>query len=328
MTETHTIILIIIVGTIMVSLAGIDWLSSRRGKHLDFNSTIVSLGLLGTFVGIVLGLLNFDTQDITASVPPLLEGLKFAFITSIFGMFLSVLLSVLQAKPEEIDEKDHEYLLRGLLSDIKQQLKTVNKTLETGFKSVNKTSETGFKGTHERLAEISETVTQLRSDIYQRRHRFSKIDSEGQALPDSATQWAAIVDNETGLSWEVKTSDGGLRDGQHTYSWYAPGSEIVGEENGGQCEGCRCDTAAYVEAVNQKQLAGYSEWRLPTMAELESLVKEGIDKRYFPNIQSSGWYFSSSFHSGEGKGFLLFCFEGGYSGINMGDEYGYILLVG
>ncbi len=53
---------------------------------------VVSLGVLGTFVGIVLGLLNFDVNNIEASIPELLSGLKTAFITSIVGMIISIII--------------------------------------------------------------------------------------------------------------------------------------------------------------------------------------------------------------------------------------------
>ncbi len=47
---------------------------------------MTSLGILGTFVGIVIGLLGFDTSNIDGSIPELLDGLKTAFITSICGL--------------------------------------------------------------------------------------------------------------------------------------------------------------------------------------------------------------------------------------------------
>ncbi len=47
-----------------------------------------ALGILGTFIGIIIGLLNFNTESIDTSIPVLLGGLKTAFITSIVGMFL------------------------------------------------------------------------------------------------------------------------------------------------------------------------------------------------------------------------------------------------
>lgn len=51
---------------------------------------LTSLGMFGTFTGIVAGLLAFDTTNISTSIAPLLEGLKTAFITSLFGMSLSI----------------------------------------------------------------------------------------------------------------------------------------------------------------------------------------------------------------------------------------------
>lgn len=51
---------------------------------------MTSLGILGTFVGIFVGLLDFDIRTINQSVPTLLEGLKVAFGTSILGLASAV----------------------------------------------------------------------------------------------------------------------------------------------------------------------------------------------------------------------------------------------
>ncbi len=51
---------------------------------------MTSLGILGTFFGIFVGLLDFDIRAIDRSVPDLLEGLKVAFGTSILGLFAAV----------------------------------------------------------------------------------------------------------------------------------------------------------------------------------------------------------------------------------------------
>ena len=45
------------------------------------SSTVVSLGLLGTFGGIMYGLWVFSVEQIDSSIPQLLEGLKTAFLT-------------------------------------------------------------------------------------------------------------------------------------------------------------------------------------------------------------------------------------------------------
>jgi hypothetical protein len=153
---------------------------------------------------------------------------------------------------------------------------------------------------------------------YQRDNRFDKLSAEGKILPDTATEWAAIQDNETGLMWEVKTNDEGLQDSQHTYTWFDPDDEIGGKENGGHCQGCRCDTAAYVEAINEMQLVGANDWQVPTIDELEGFLKS-LDKRYFPHIQPD-WYCSSTPHSSDEDRLLCFYVETGQRGHN---QYGY-----
>jgi hypothetical protein len=54
-------------------------------------SVFTTLGVLGTFTGIYYGLQEFDTTDIDGSIQDLLDGLKSAFITSIWGIFLSLI---------------------------------------------------------------------------------------------------------------------------------------------------------------------------------------------------------------------------------------------
>ena len=57
------------------------------------SSTLVGLGLLGTFLGLTLGIIGFDSSDssnIQQSIQNLLEGMGTAFSTSLLGMFLSL----------------------------------------------------------------------------------------------------------------------------------------------------------------------------------------------------------------------------------------------
>ncbi|PSU24472.1 hypothetical protein CTM97_00570 [Photobacterium phosphoreum] len=60
---------------------------------------LTTLGIFGTFFGIVLGLLDFNQANIEESIPPLLAGLKTAFITSLIGIFASLVLKVLSTIP-------------------------------------------------------------------------------------------------------------------------------------------------------------------------------------------------------------------------------------
>lgn len=75
-------------------------------RHLSFSTTIVSVGLFATFVGVLVGLYGFDSTNIAGSVPKLLEGLRFAFAGSVLGMFLSLVLTCAQKIFEESSEDD------------------------------------------------------------------------------------------------------------------------------------------------------------------------------------------------------------------------------
>ena len=94
-----------------------DKLISVR-RSVEYLPTLVStLGVLGTFLGITIGLLAFDTKDLDQSIPKLLDGLKTAFFTSLAGMVSSVFLSWYLNKSQ--DKKD------GGVSDINQAAGTI-----------------------------------------------------------------------------------------------------------------------------------------------------------------------------------------------------------
>ena len=58
------------------------YLNREKSKESLSNAS-TTLGILGTFIGILIGLIGFDTSNISTSVPELLGGLKTAFITII-----------------------------------------------------------------------------------------------------------------------------------------------------------------------------------------------------------------------------------------------------
>lgn len=116
-----------------------------------------------------------------------------------------------------------------------------------------------------------------------------------------------MKDNITGLMWEVKTADGGLRDVNKTYTHY---DSTTAKQD---CSGSTCvaptqaqidaatNTQGYVAAVNAAGLCGKKDWRLPTVDELQGLVDYGvdsnadkpmIDEAFFPN--TAWWYWTSS----------------------------------
>ena len=81
----------------------LGFLDVKTGK--DFKSQIVSVGVLGTFVGIFIGLQGFNPSDIVNSVNDILVGLKTAFFTSIVGMSVSTILSISQKLKGDSENK-------------------------------------------------------------------------------------------------------------------------------------------------------------------------------------------------------------------------------
>jgi ABC-type transporter Mla subunit MlaD len=112
----------------------------RKGRHDLFlehaPAVLVSLGILGTFIGIVIGLLDFNAQDIKNSIEGLLDGLKTAFITSLVGMTLSIVLKALdtwwfapaRGKAEQPDSVTPEHIF-GVMSQQVKLLEALNHSL-------------------------------------------------------------------------------------------------------------------------------------------------------------------------------------------------------
>ena len=103
---------------------------------------------------------------------------------------------------------------------------------------------------------------------------FVKLDIQGQELPVNAQQWAMVRDKETGLVWEVKTTDGSIHDKERTFSWGDANEVFLGE-------------------LNSSILGGFSDWRLPTTDELRTIRVKGaepyISQDFFPNTVSTSY---------------------------------------
>ncbi|WP_289303350.1 hypothetical protein, partial [Methylophaga sp. UBA3996] len=64
----------------------------RLRNYTSFVPTLLtSMGILGTFVGIVIGLMGFEIANIDGSIEKLLAGMKTAFITSLWGITWSLI---------------------------------------------------------------------------------------------------------------------------------------------------------------------------------------------------------------------------------------------
>jgi len=139
-------------------------------------------------------------------------------------------------------------------------------------------------------------------------------DSKYVAIDENGVQLAAgesgpcVLDQFTGLIWEVKTDTPGLHNRDNSYSWFSPDEDSSGEldyrgkPDGGSCEGSRCDTFALAEAVNEATYCGFSDWRIPTRDELGSISDPrktnkppSINIKYFPHTQPGDYWSSNDY---------------------------------
>ena len=187
---------------------------------------------------------------------------------------------------------------------------------------------------------------------------YTKLDARGNKLPSSARSWACVLDNRSGLIWEVKTDDGGARDKDNKYRWGGKGvSEValgwVENSPGNKYPESRWDGSGdryddwnkLVTAANSEQLCGFSDWRVPDLYQLASLVrcrggsyqnlddgcsgsyqKPTIDTEYFPNAQSS-WFWSSSPDAYYSSYAWYVYFNAGFDGGNGRNGSRYVRLV-
>lgn len=86
-------------------------------------NSLATLGVLGTFTGILIGLLDFDVTRVDDSVPKLLAGLKIAFATSIVGISAAICFRLLRALlpsgpiSEEVSPSDIHSVLLEIRND-------------------------------------------------------------------------------------------------------------------------------------------------------------------------------------------------------------------
>jgi methyl-accepting chemotaxis protein len=80
--------------TISVIILLSPYLLRKRQTVSELSGLVTTFGIFGTFIGIFVGLINFEVTDIQGSVPKLLDGLKTAFLTSIAGMTAGILLKL------------------------------------------------------------------------------------------------------------------------------------------------------------------------------------------------------------------------------------------
>ena len=143
---------------------------------------------------------------------------------------------------------------------------------------------------------------------------FTKLNEFADELPDNSSNFSCVRDNVTGLIWEVKSPNTGtlpnatsLREGQNHYTWYLNGETgVQGGSQLGATTTCsattNCGLQEYVNAVNNSDYCGGTNWRVPTYTELMTLLDYSqhgqsllIDNDYFVNTPTQHAFVNQPF---------------------------------
>lgn len=194
------------------------------------SGTMTGLGILGTFVGLSFGLQYFNTgtaAEITDSIAPLMDGIKVAFHTSVYGMVFSLVFSfvykaTMEAVYVQLDEflsafntyvlgdsyNDNESRIREVLQTLPQAMGTalseqmgqsltpfvynMNKTMMDFAQTIADSQAEGMKGL------VNEFVDRLNETMGDTYRRFGQVMNETIDIQRQNNAYAQTVMNSLG----------------------------------------------------------------------------------------------------------------------------------
>lgn len=135
--------------------------------------------------------------------------------------------------------------------------------------------------------------------------RFTKIGADGAAVPDDATDWVAVADVRSGLMW--------AREPLAVKNW-KPATE-----------------KKITAAIAESGLAGFNDWRVPTVEELFPLAdrtkyRPAIDETFFPGCPSD-WFWTKTPYAPDGDFAWGVYFNDGGAGAGHRGYYGFVRAV-
>ena len=159
------IIYLIMFGIVFFKVIKYNKLDNKEKRNFYINLLPI-LGVIGTFLGICLGLANFDSTEIESSVPQLLQGLKTAFWTSFIGTSWAVFLNIrYSSKDKEENEEEEVSLLKLQIEELQKlngnfyNLAEENKKEKDSLYQINKEILDGIKANNimqEQLSQIED----------------------------------------------------------------------------------------------------------------------------------------------------------------------------
>lgn len=122
---------------------------------------------------------------------------------------------------------------------------------------------------------------------------YVHLNAKGKKIGHHPAQARCVMDKNTGLTWELKTTDNSIHSRAKDYRWGGIGAEKNGSV-------FFADWNLLITQSNKEKLCGFNDWRVPTIAELKSLIittQQGlrIDTEYFFDTKDSPYWSSSAY---------------------------------
>ena len=210
------------ISIIIIALIFILLVMGMGGKsNRSYKSEMVSLGVLGTFIGIATGLWHFDVTDIGSSLPQLLSGLKIAFITSGVGIASATFVSIFKPnmKHKTIDDLCQNQL--EMIGQLRKSLETISEKNNDEFAVVlkeivkdfnnNLTEQFGdnFKELNSAVKEMVLWQENYKSHIYQYEKSLENVITRVETLTEIRKE---EKENLVGIIKELEESSKNVND--------------------------------------------------------------------------------------------------------------------
>jgi ABC-type transporter Mla subunit MlaD len=187
-------------------------LKQKFGKGHIAGLTI-TIGIFGTFFGVFIGLLNFNPEEITASIPKLINGLQTAFVTSIAGLLANLVLRIMPSIygfKEEVTGKKSDDLVEQMVESLNRVANSISgdgdSTMVTQLQKIRTTNSDGFDKMNKSFEDFAEKM----------------VADNAQSLIDALTQvmhdFNAKINEQFGENFkQLNTAVGAMLEWQKAY---------------------------------------------------------------------------------------------------------------
>ncbi|MBR1856423.1 MAG: MotA/TolQ/ExbB proton channel family protein [Oribacterium sp.] len=227
----------------------------HRDQLNQVAGAMTGLGILGTFIGLSLGLQEFNTGstlEITNSIAPLMNGIKVAFHTSIYGMIFSLTFNyVFRRKLDEAETSIRDFVnayRKYVLPDT--EFDSVNRLIELQEKQLGSIENLGDKMTEELtrvlnpqfdrmnrvITDFANIATQNQSDALRSVvnafiiEMNKSLNDAFKQLSDTISECYNIQNNNADLMKQVMDETGSTREIAHRINEEA---KLLGEQLAG-----------------------------------------------------------------------------------------------